>query len=120
MTNEQINALTDAQINVMMQKLVSGYSEYQNTTSTATIFHSSVEDGGVIAINVRNYCNDPAAMMPLVFSEGIGLYPERFGDGDVWVAAKSIYKANNFRHTKPLRAAAIVYLKARGFCDESL
>lgn len=83
MTNEQINALTDAQINVMFW----------------------VED--------RDYCNDPAAMMPLVFSEGIGLYPERFGDSDVWVAAKSIYKANNFRHAKPLRAAAIVYLKMK-------
>lgn len=123
MTNEQINALTDPQINVMMIEHVYGMKcdEFSQDWDEIPYIYSEnnqvfkfIDEPQSGSWTSVNYCNDPAAMIPIVFSEGIGLYPERLGDSAVWVAAKSIYKANNFRHTNPLRAAAIVYLKSKG------
>lgn len=112
MTNEEINALTDPQINAMVQASVTGAKKYMSTTSIKTLFY---EDGGIVAVKVQDYCNDPAVMMPIVFECGIDLFPNRIGLGEsgLWTATCSINKRKNYTHTNSLRAAAIVYLKMR-------
>lgn len=115
MTDEEINALTDQQINVMMQSSVTGAKKYMRSTSTKTLFYED-GDGGVVAVNVQDFCNNPSVMMPIVFENGIGLFPNRMGLGesDLWTATYSIYKRYYCTHSNPLRAAAIAYLKMKG------
>lgn len=110
MTNEQINALTDPQINVMMQASVTGARKYMSTTSIKTLFY---EDGGIVAVNARDYCNDPAAMWPII--------DELTADGGIVQIARVgviLYPASggsiDCLHKNKLRAAAIVYLKMKG------
>lgn len=121
MTDDQINALTDPQINVMVQAAVTGASKYMSTTSLRTIFY---EDGGVIAVGVKGYCNDAAVMIPLAFENGIG-----YVSGDGMVLAMKIHSAMENADgrieinpdvkfieysDKVCRALAIVYLKSKG------
>ncbi|MGL5307237.1 MAG: hypothetical protein ACRC9Y_14055 [Aeromonas veronii] len=94
MTNEEISALSDQQINVMVNKF-----EWQNRASVSS-----------------DYCNDHAIMMPIVFENGIALSPTRQTNGEMaWTAGYFMGRVvTKFTHANPLRAAAIVYLKMKG------
>lgn len=98
MTNEEIDALTDPQINKMVR---------------------DESDELLILTFVPDYCNDPAVMMPIVFKSRINLLSPR-DEEDEWAASWSSGGGEwlcfdvMYSHAKPLRAAAIVYLKSKG------
>lgn len=54
---------------------------------------------------IVDYCNSWADMGPIIESERINVVANQ----SAWVARKGFYDA---RHTKPLRAAAIIYLES--------
>lgn len=117
MTDEEINALTDQQINAMVT--AADYElndEWCLSDDESVFYHCGIAGEQYHSVKVEDYCNDPTAMMLIVFENGIGLFPNRMGLGesDLWTAAYSIYKRNNYTHTNPLRAAAIAYLKMKG------
>ncbi|QPW26455.1 DUF2591 family protein [Edwardsiella ictaluri] len=63
--------------------------------------------------NLKDYCNNPDDMWPLIVENGMSL---AFWDGE-WEADCGAYwvdgtewKFDGYRHTNPLRAAAIAYL----------
>ena len=118
MTNEEINALTDQQINVMMTISINSIdkSRIEHIGDTCLFVTNHDRPEGADCYLIEDFCNNPSVMMPIVFENGIGLFPNRMGLGesDLWTAAYSIYKRNNYTHTNPLRAAAIVYLKMKG------
>jgi hypothetical protein len=123
MTNEEINALTDQQINVMVTAEVNDISEsyHESGENKDKIYqwYSSDELRGFI---INDYCNDPAVMMPIVFANGISLIKTEIGEGwtacfaESWNGGWDLSFASNAfcEHTNPLRAAAIVYLKMKG------
>lgn len=101
MTNEEINALTDPQINLMMA--LNDESHQWTMDPNNKERHIGQE---------KDYCNDPAAMMPIVFEYGISLSFCR--KQSVWFAADDAIKPRHSHFsTNPLRAAAIVHLKMR-------
>lgn len=55
-----------------------------------------------------DYCNNPADMMPVVFENRISLTFETYTNE--WWAMTNDFSGPRFKHTNPLRAAAIVYL----------
>lgn len=132
LTNEQINALSDPEINVMMTACVIGIAagDYEKG-QTGAFMYSRLECGSMLATEVKNYCNDPAVMMPIVFKAGISLI-NTDGSGeytacgvgtlvdgycgdkrnDVYIDGDAL--SNTWRDKKPCRAAAIVYLKSKG------
>lgn len=120
MTNEEINALTDKQINVMMTFAVNELAEpWQQTMSGKFVVYRSADEEEKPAFVVKDYCNDPAAMMPLAFENKIMFNPYR-NDGEWMCEAPIDFKgistvfAGVSIHKKPLRAAAIAYLKSKG------
>ncbi|BAN16847.1 hypothetical protein X848_gp37 [Edwardsiella phage PEi21] len=52
-----------------------------------------------------DFCNSWADMGPLIVENGIVVIP--YGRNSLWMAARAGVR---YHHTKPLRAAAIVYL----------
>ena len=121
MTNEEINALTDPQINVMVTRCVHNAECYTQYDEKNNFIYSDDSVHGVLnGIKVEDYCNDPAVMMPIVIKEKINLISST---GDLWGASwndgggKWSIDDYKHHHKNPLRAAAIVYLKMKGFCD---
>ncbi|MGL5488557.1 MAG: hypothetical protein ACRDC6_20020 [Shewanella sp.] len=132
MTNEEINALTDRKINEMISAEIGGISgeKYESGQVGAFIYYT-LDCGSKLAVEVKNYCNDPAMMMPIAFENGISLI-NTDGSGeytacgvgtlvdgycgdkrnDVYVDGDNL--SNIWRDKKPCRAAAIVYLKSKG------
>lgn len=89
MTNEEINALTDEQINEMIEKLT-----YRSA----------------------DYCSDAGYMMPIAFDYGISIIKDEWGNFYAGFAKDDIRGLtieDEFYDRKPCRAAAIVYLKMR-------
>lgn len=87
MTNEEINALSDEQINEMIENLTYWSADY---------------------------CSDPAAMMPIVFDYNMNIIAP-FGNNGIWSSSVSVNDdCFMYADKNPLRAAAIVYLKMRG------
>lgn len=117
MTNEEINALTDAQINVMMTRhlcnLHDGFKLKEGHEYSILEFDNGSD---YMSAAVYDYCNDPAVMMPIVFENGVALSPARQTDGEItWTAGYFMGRVvTKFTHANPLRAAAIVYLKMKG------
>lgn len=102
MTNEEINALTDPQINLMMA--LNDESHQWTMDPNNKERHIGQE---------KDYCNDHAAMMPIVFECGISLSLCR--KQSVWFASDDVANPkHSYFDTNPLRAAAIVYLKTKG------
>lgn len=115
LTNEQINALSDDQVNEMMTACVLNMIDYDVSQSGKSLY--SAEGRGLYTISVKDYCNDPAVMMPIAFENGISLIKEGdsdyyacFADRDGW----ELVTDDDFTDKKPCRAAAIVYLKSKG------
>lgn len=125
MTDDQINALTDPQINVMMTFAVNELTDpWQQTMSGKFVVYRSSDGEEKPAFVVKDYCNDPAAMMPIAFENGIG-----YVSGDGMVLAMKIHSAMENADgrieinpdvkfieysDKVCRALAIVYLKSKG------
>lgn len=133
LTNEQINALSDEQVNVMMTKCIYNAHDhdYAGKDESITLPNGVHVSGGALYkignglsfLSVLDYCNDPAVMMPIVFEDGISIIKHKDYrmftafiaaelddmDNDLWVML-------DCRHddAKPCRAAAIVYLKSKG------
>ncbi|MGL5727591.1 MAG: hypothetical protein ACRCYD_07020 [Plesiomonas sp.] len=100
MANEEINALTDDQINKMVR---------------------DESDELLILTFVPDYCNDPAVMMPIVFESGISLIKVgSSNDGGYCAHCKKMTRTGDldslivFQSSKPLRAAALAYLRKKG------
>ncbi|MGL4466781.1 MAG: hypothetical protein ACRCUK_04700 [Plesiomonas shigelloides] len=99
MNKKEINALSDEQINEMVGKL-----EYRTA----------------------DYCSDAGYMIPVMFDYGISLHHNFYGHndytasvGDRWGiltdACGTFFNCDHqFTEKRPLRAAAIVYLKMKG------
>lgn len=118
MTNEEINALTDPQINVMMTVAIKKISNYKVHSKPNGDYVEFLDCVGVIDyVKVDDYCNDPAVIMPIVFEQKINLISST---GDLWGASwndgggKWSIDDYKHHHKNPLRAAAIVYLKMNG------
>lgn len=125
MTDDQINALTDPQINVMMTFALNDLDEsWRQTMSGKFVVYRSADGASKPSITVKDYCNDPAAMMPIAFENGIG-----YVSGDGMVLAMKIHSAMENADgrieinpdvkfieysDKVCRALAIVYLKSKG------
>lgn len=123
MTNEEINALTDPQINVMMTVAVKRIGHHKVLPSGDCV--EFLDCVGVSDVEkVKDYCNDPAVMMPIAFENGIG-----YVSGDGMVLAMKINSAMENADgrieintdvkfieysDKVCRALAIVYLKSKG------
>lgn len=119
MTNEQINALTDAQINVMMTACELNITTYKVSSSGGSICRDEGHD--IYAITVKDYCNDPSVMWALMISSNISVmkifneYIAFIGDiADIDNGSMVVGDSIRFFDKKPLRAAAIVYLKSKG------
>lgn len=127
MTNEEINALTDYEINCMVAKAIGLESvmffapkeeadpEYCTgpvwDVSSGELYCGFISEQG----NCFSPCNDPAVMMPIVFANGISIV----FDGDGMCSAGIMRDMDwemesHYSHANPLRAAAIVYLKMKG------
>ncbi len=112
MTNEQINKLTDAQINVMVE--MHNYSDLNlKVVGDYAGIELAGEEGCFHEWGVSDYCNDPAAMWPII--------DELTADGGIVQIARVgviLYPASggsiDCLHKNKLRAAAIVYLKSKG------
>lgn len=90
LTNEQINALSDEQINDMIESLT-----YMSA----------------------DYCSDAGYMMPIAFDYGISVIKDEWGNFYAGFAKDDIRGLTiegEFYDKKPCRAAAIVYLKSKG------
>ena len=107
MNKEQLENMSDFEINKAI-------------ACTQGMDYSGVTESMVHDYNMRDYCNNPSDMMPLVFELGIELSPLFCGE---WVASlvntyeydeEPIYDGDyQSVHNNPLRAAAIVYLLMR-------
>ncbi|MGL5649239.1 MAG: hypothetical protein ACRDDY_15475 [Clostridium sp.] len=132
MNNEEINVLTDPQINVMMTMSVNNATDYKPNEKMNTIYKISNQHvGGISVINVGNYCGDSSTMMKIVFENGISLI-NTDGSGEYTACGVGVLVdgyCGDSRHDvyvgdceidpvwcdkNPLRAAAIVYLKMKG------
>lgn len=137
MTNEEINALTDPQINVMMTECIYDVHDHEladedefvrlplSNGFPLTVSNTLYKVGnGVSLYPIKDYCNDPAAMMQIAFENGIG-----YVSGDGMVLAMKIHSAMENADgrieinpdvkfieysDKVCRALAIVYLKSKG------
>lgn len=118
MNNEEINAMTDQQINVMMTISINSIDksriEHMGDTCLFVTNHDTPE--GADCYLIEDYCNDPDVMMPIVFENGIALSPAREAGGEMtWTAGYFMGRVvTKFTHSNPLRAAAIVCLKIKG------
>lgn len=118
MTNEEINALTDPQINVMVTQVDYDLEDGWCLSNDESVFyHCGIAGDQYHTVKVDDYCNDPAVMMPIVFEQKINLISST---GDLWGASwndgggKWSIDDYKHHHKNPLRAAAIVYLKMKG------
>ncbi|MGL5280644.1 MAG: hypothetical protein ACRC8W_02680 [Plesiomonas shigelloides] len=114
MTNEEINALTDQQINVMVTASVYGLSDFYE--SGVFTKGKNKRDVTIDSVMTELYLSYPELMMPIVFEDGISLSPTRESSGEMtWTAGYFMGRVvTKFNHANPLRAAAIVYLKMKG------
>lgn len=105
--------MTSEEINAMIHKLEFGVSSVKQVICTV--------NGEDYVPPVADYCNNPSAMWPIMIREGISViksihgYIALIGDADeidngAMVVGDSIRVADR----KPLRAAAIVFLKMKG------
>ncbi|HBU6131214.1 TPA: DUF2591 family protein [Enterobacter cloacae] len=60
--------------------------------------------------DIKDYCNDPADVWPIIESNFIALHPLKHKS--VWIAM-SDDQEHTFRDEKPLRAAMIVFLMSK-------
>ncbi|MCX2533663.1 hypothetical protein OQ486_09260 [Plesiomonas shigelloides] len=134
MTNEEINALSNEQINVFMARCIYGAEDHEyvaKNESVKTPYGVSVSDGalykicdGISFISVKDYCGDASLMMKIAAESKVGLI---FSDIDVtaficsfsWDGPDGRHEFDSdFEHSdKPeeyLRAIGIVYLKSKG------
>lgn len=111
LTNEQINALSDDKINEMMTACVLNMIDYDVSQSGKSLY--SAEGRELYTISVKDYCNDPAVMMPIVFDAGISLcfcHKQR-----AWLVTDDSVRTKYYHYDEnPLRASAIVCLKSKG------
>lgn len=120
MTNKEINALTDQQINVMMTISINNIdkSHIEHVGDTCLFVTNHDRPEGADCYLIEDFCNNPSVMMPIVFKSEICLINE--GDGKDYYACYAsrdgweLIIGESFTHTNPLRAAAIVYLKMKG------
>ncbi len=108
MTQEELEALSDDGINFLMQRFVNG-------KSIDFDFNSS-ENGK--PCKFMDYCNDPAAIMPLAIENKIGVIWNM--NRKIWTAAKNNYSKGIIQaeNENPYRAIAIVYLLIQESKDE--
>lgn len=112
MTNEEINALSDPQINLMMA--LNDESHQWTMDPNNKERHIGQE---------KDYCNDPAVMMQIAFDNNISIMKHKdyllftaFVVGEIDDAEHDLWLMVDYRtdDAKPCRAAAIVYLKMKG------
>lgn len=125
MTDEEINALTDQQINVMMTAAVNElHDSYHESGDDKTKIYQWYSSDELREFKVEDYCNDPAVMMPIAAKQGIGMAFDSdetvtaFAvDGGVTVWMGECDFETDLYHKedsdKYCRSLAIVYLKMR-------
>ncbi|MEG1651867.1 MAG: phage protein NinX family protein [Hafnia sp.] len=111
MTNEEINALSDQQINVMMTISINEIDErYIESVNKYNVFVTNNDKAeGVDAFLVYDYCNAPSVMWPIISHAKIDIMHRDALGIPCAVSGDILFADNN-----PLRAAAIVYLKMNG------
>lgn len=125
LTNEQINALSDYEINCMVAKAIGLESVMFFTpvdrvdpecctgpvwnVASNHLHHGFLSKKG----HCFDPCNDPDVMMPIVFEAGISLcfcHKQR-----AWLVTDDSVRTKYYHYDEnPLRASAIVYLKSKG------
>jgi hypothetical protein len=121
MNKEQLEAMSDAEINKAVAISASAYEEVPCYGEVVIVGDKECyyDDERNIFECHADYCDSYEDMMPLVFEHGIELSP-LFSDD--WCASSiqsytyeedPIYE-HHARHENPLRAAAIVYLLMQG------
>ncbi|MGL4466332.1 MAG: hypothetical protein ACRCUK_02405 [Plesiomonas shigelloides] len=122
MTNEEINALTDQQINVMMTFAVNDLDEsWAQSQSGSFVYYCAADGNSDTAITVEDYCNNSSSMMPIVLENGISLIKVGdSSDGGYCAHCPKMTRTGDlgsliiFQSSKPMRAAALAYLRKKG------
>lgn len=98
-TKEQLEVMSDLEVNKVLEKLTGMYCEDVNGKYTKSM----------------DYCNEPSAIMPLALAHNVGIMPYDVSEEhdeyseykDVWFAQHGVFDhETNFDSKNPYRAIA--------------
>jgi hypothetical protein len=110
---------SDHDINIAVTYLANNLEGWSLSESNTSFYHCGIDGSEWVDFDVIDYCNRWTDMGPIIFNNGICVTPD-LSKPDEWIADKSVEfhgrvtTIANTRSTKPLRAAAIVFLKMKG------
>lgn len=111
-TIEQLEGMSDGDINQEITVEANNLHGWELSQSGFCFYHCGADGNDWVDFQIADYCNNPSAMMPLVFEAGIELSPLPITGN--WSATFIMDRDIFSIHENPLRASAVVWLLMGG------
>jgi hypothetical protein len=107
--------LSDFEVNLKLAHILLGKDNYDWNSDKKEVYLAGIDGGEFLSNGYFDPCNNPADAWPIIQSNGISLVKYEHG---MWLASSDAYWVDGVEwqidgeaHSRPLRAAMIVYLK---------